>query len=301
MGENDQGDCKKKRFAGPFKEIPFNKFIQSPVGLVPKDGGKQTRLIFHLSYDFKESGLKSVNHYIPDEICSVKYKDLDQAVLNCLKLLWNAAPGAPLWFGKSDLKSAFRILGLKKSVWLLLVMKVRHPETDEIFYFVDKCLPFGSSISCALFQKFSDSLVHILQFKTGQVLLICPITNYLDDFLFIQLTKMACNGSLKIFLEMCAELNVPVSMDKTEWATNIIIFLGILLNGKHYLLAVPEEKKAKALFLLKSFVDKKKALVRQIQSLAGLLNFLNKAIFPGRTFTAECMRNLAIFWIKMAN
>ena len=43
-------EVKEKRFAGPFKEIPFEHFIQSPIGLVPKDGGKYYRLIFHLSY-----------------------------------------------------------------------------------------------------------------------------------------------------------------------------------------------------------------------------------------------------------
>ena len=39
-------------YAGPFKEISYHNFVQSPIGLVPKAGNK-TRLIFHLSYDFK--------------------------------------------------------------------------------------------------------------------------------------------------------------------------------------------------------------------------------------------------------
>ena len=43
-------EVKAKRVAGPFREIPFDNFIQSPIGLVPKDND-QTRLIFHLSYD----------------------------------------------------------------------------------------------------------------------------------------------------------------------------------------------------------------------------------------------------------
>ena len=47
-----------KRFAGRFNKIPFNHYIQSPVGLLPKAGG-QTHLIFHLSYEFKKSGHKS--------------------------------------------------------------------------------------------------------------------------------------------------------------------------------------------------------------------------------------------------
>ena len=36
------------RYAGPFDEIPYQNYIQSPIGLVPKKGGKH-RLIFHLS------------------------------------------------------------------------------------------------------------------------------------------------------------------------------------------------------------------------------------------------------------
>ena len=37
-----------KCVAGPFVSIPFENFMQSPIGLVPKDNGLQTRLIFHL-------------------------------------------------------------------------------------------------------------------------------------------------------------------------------------------------------------------------------------------------------------
>ena len=35
-------EVEAKRFAGPFEKIPFDNFIQSPIGLVPKDGGKST-------------------------------------------------------------------------------------------------------------------------------------------------------------------------------------------------------------------------------------------------------------------
>ena len=79
-------EVKLHRFAGPFKKISYDKYIQSPIGLVPKSGG-QTRLIFHLSYNFKDSGNKSVNECMPDYLCLVKYKDLDHATANSLKLL----------------------------------------------------------------------------------------------------------------------------------------------------------------------------------------------------------------------
>ena len=56
-------EVEKGRYTGPFKDIQFEYYIQSPIGLVSKDGGKDTRLIFHLSYP--RSG-DSVNSGTPD-------------------------------------------------------------------------------------------------------------------------------------------------------------------------------------------------------------------------------------------
>ena len=46
-------EVKLGRTAGPFRQVPYKNYIQSPIGLVPKAGG-QTRMIFHLSFDFGE-------------------------------------------------------------------------------------------------------------------------------------------------------------------------------------------------------------------------------------------------------
>ena len=75
-------EVKEKRYAGPYKKPPFKSYIQSPIGLVPKDHGKDVRLIFHLSYPRNpKSGLKeSLNANTPEHLSSVKYKDFDQVV-----------------------------------------------------------------------------------------------------------------------------------------------------------------------------------------------------------------------------
>ena len=149
-----------KRFAGPYEEIPFDQYIQSPVGLVPKAGNK-TRLIFHLLYDFSEE-FKSVNFYTLKERCTVKYRDLDHAVQQSLKLIQMArkqgidAEKIQIWYGKSDLESAFRVLSLRKQILWVLVIAAEHPKTGKKFFFIDKCLPFGHQISCALYQRFSN-------------------------------------------------------------------------------------------------------------------------------------------------
>ena len=103
-------EVKERRFAGPFKRLPFKYYVQSPIGLVRK-GIDKTRLIFHLFYDFPKSGLKSVNFYTPEHLCSVKYNDLDFAIKTCLTL---NTIDKPLWFSKTDVKSAFYLVPLAR-------------------------------------------------------------------------------------------------------------------------------------------------------------------------------------------
>ena len=193
-------EVKLGRFAGPFKEIPYKNYVQSPVGLVPKVGGK-TRLIFHLSYDFKESGYKSINHYTPQELCTVQYKDLDHAVKQSLRLINSIVADSQtgcklkpiIWYGKADLEWAFRLLPLKPELFWLLVIKAVNPIMGEECFFIDKCLPIGHRISCAMFQRFSDALAHIVRFllMKRRGIQYTPLTNYLDDFLFASLIKKA--------------------------------------------------------------------------------------------------------------
>ena len=59
-----------------FDSPPFESYIQSPIGLVPKDGNK-TRLIFHLSYPWNGD---LVNSGIPPEFCTVRYPDFESAI-----------------------------------------------------------------------------------------------------------------------------------------------------------------------------------------------------------------------------
>ena len=235
-------EVKLGRVARPFMTVPFETFIQSPIGLVPKDNGTKTRLIFHLSHDFSDHG--SVNSYIRDEICSVKYNDIDVAIRLILKLSQNCEN---VFMSKTDGKSAFRVLPLNKQSWRWLVMKAKDPDTWVIKYFVDKCLPFGSSISCALFQKVSDGLKCITQYRIGRTDFL---THYLDDFLFLATLLCECNRLLREFIAMCEEIGFPLSADKTFWADLRMVFLGILLNGQTLTLSIPLEKRTRALDMI---------------------------------------------------
>ena len=76
------------------------------------------------------------------------------------------------------------------------------------------------------------------------------MNNYLDDFLFIARTLLLCNWMIEQFLELCQTIGMPINMSKTEWPTQIIVFLGILLNGRSFTLTVPNEKRERAVYML---------------------------------------------------
>ena len=114
------------------------------------------------------------------------------------------------------------------------------------------------------------------------------ITNYLDNVLFVAVIRQACDDMMQTFIDLCTRINCPLSEEKTEWSSPIMIFLGTLLDGKRHCLCIAEEKKVKALNQIRWIRSKHTATVKQIQCLTGILNFLNCAIVPGRVFT-RCM------------
>ena len=266
------------RYAGPFAEPPFEFYIQSPIGLVPKDGGRKTRLIFHLSYPRKtKSGLPlSVNANTPKEKTSVKYKDFEQAVILCIRA------GENCKLGKSDMSSAFRHLGIKPEHWKFLVMKAESPFDGRTYYFVDKCLPFGAAISCAHFQGFSDAVAHLVWYQTGEVTI-----NYLDDYLFVAVLKIICNNQIRIFLKICAAIRFPVALEKTFWATTRLTFLGFLIDSALQMVFLPAEKVQKAQDVIRSLLGRRsrKMTIKEVQQICGLLNFFCRCVIPGRAFT----------------
>ena len=259
----------KKWYAGPFDQVPFKHYIQSPVGLVPKDVN-DTRLIFHLSYPRNGS---LVNSETPKHMTTVKYCDFMDAVQLCLQI------GKCCWISKSDMSSALRNLGIKKKHWKFLILMARSPLDGKIYYFVDKCLPFGTAISCAHFQRFSNAVAHIHHTRTA-----FKPPNYLDDFLFAALVAQACNALVQEFLDICKIINFPVSLEKTFWASTSLTFLGMLLDTVSQTVSVPAEKIDKAKTLIYEILNQKKTTVRKLQKLTGFLNFLCRCVVPGRAF-----------------
>ena len=268
-------EVKERRYAGPYTQVPYDYYIQSPIGLVPKDNGRDHRLIFHLLYPRGRN--LSVNDNTPEHLCSVKYPDFCDAVRMCMRA------GKSCRIAKSDLKAAFRNLGILRSQWRLLIMKACNPIDRKYYFFVEKCLTFGASISCSHFQRFSKSISHIVRFITG-----VPNLSYLDDYFFVALLTALCNQQVQTFLHVCQKINFPVSIEKTFWSTTVLTFLGFLIDTVSQCVSLPVDKIEKGRNLIKSILEKKaggKVTIKQLQKICGFLNFIGRYIVPGRAFT----------------
>ena len=161
-------------------------------------------------------------------------------------------------------------------------MKAVSPLDGRTYYFVDKCLPFGASISCSHFQRFSNAVKHIVVWKTKK-----NLVNYMDDFFFTAFMKFLCNSQVNTFLKVCESIAFPVSMEKTFWGTAKLVFLGLLIDTVNQCICIPVDKVDKAVKLINSILENKskKVTLNQLQKVCGFLNFLGRAIIPGRAFT----------------
>ena len=187
-----------------------------------------------------------------------------------------------IFMSKGDIQSAFRIILGHPQNWPWTILKAQHLRTGKTFYWVNKNLPFGASILCSSFQHFSNCIKHLVEAFMG-----CPhsCTNYLEDYLYVADSREAANFLVSTFIQIANKIGFTVAQEKTEWVATRMVFLGILIVGNHRLVAVPDDKHLKALNWAKLMSQRRKATIHELQQFTGYLNFLCKAIYPGRAFT----------------
>ena len=258
-------EMKFGRIAGPFPHPPLPGFISSPLGLVPKKGSSEFRLIHDLSFPRCDS----VNSHIDPYYTAVHYQDLD----HCVSIIHSL--GTNCLIAKTDLKDAFRILPVHPDDYRLLGFTWKN-----LFYY-DKCLPMGCSISCQVFESLSTALQWIMKTKLS----VKHMSHILDDFIFFgPPSSQDCQCYLASFLHLASSLNLPIKHNKTVQPTTKAILHGIEVDTVAMSLSLPQDKLRDAKEKVGSLLNKKKATLEQLQSLLGNLNFACRAISPGRAF-----------------
>ena len=266
-------ESKLGRISGPYNSPPMPDMVFSPLGLQPKKAQGQYRVIHHLSFP---KG-KSVNDGIPEEYSSVKYSSVGQAIHSIVKL------GSGAFLAKTDIQSAFRIVPVSPADYPLLGFKWRGQ------YYHDRCLPMGCSSSCAIFERVSTALEWIIQQRVKDVIVL----HILDDFLIIAPTYSSCLSTLNLFISICQDIGVPLAPDKTVGPSQVLEFAGIRLDTVQMVASLPPDKIDKFSSAIQNMLESKSVQLKQIQSLAGMLNFACGVIAPARAFSRR-LYNLSI-------
>ena len=148
-------------------------------------------------------------------------------------------------------------------------------------YYFDKCVPFGCSISCNLFNRFADFLEFMVKRKSHSNNLM----HYLDDFFGGGKPKTdECLQLMEFFSQCMCQLNVPLAEEKTEGPVTRICFAGLENDSEAMLVRLPKSKIQDILINLNALLHKDRCTLKDMQSLIGSLNFACRAIIPGRPF-----------------
>eukprot|EP00731_Ephydatia_muelleri_P011790 Em0006g684a len=233
------------RLLGPLPSHIARYTHRSRIGVVPK--GHNTgkwRLITDLSFP---PGF-SVNDGISSALCSLSYISVDTAAAVITSL------GQGTLLAKIDVQA--------------------HPSAPD-----DRPL-LGIEWKAKIFSAVADALEWILR-RRG----VDHVAHYLDDFIILGAPHSSqCAHSLRIVVDTCAELGVPLALDKCEGPSTCLTFLGIELDTKTRTLRLPRDKLARILDTLETWQEKKVCRRKELESLVGLLHHACKIVRPGRSF-----------------
>ena len=276
-----QKESSNKAIIGPFRENPFKSGIKiSPLNSIPKKDTTERRVIMDLSFPKGAS----LNDYVSkDEYLGEKIELVYPKVDDFIQLIKQKGRGCLLY--KTDLRRAFRQLNLCPSSYNLCAFVLNK------HIFCDCVLPMGAKSSAFLCQRFSNAISFIL-FKIGIYIL-----NYLDDLASAETPQNAqfAFRTLQSVLEKCG---IEEAKNKACPPSTIMTFIGVLFNTEKMTIEVTPERLNEIRILLRDWLSKETASIREIQSLLGKLNFIAACVRPGRIFVSRMLKWLKVLYSK---
>ena len=157
-------------------------------------------------------------------------------------------------------------------------------------FFTDNFLCFGLKNSPSIFHRISCALTRIMARKG-----FSNIVNYLDDFLIVASSREECVCAQPRLIHLLHSLGFQVNCSTLSGHSKRVKFLGIILDSIAMQAFVPEDKISALEDQLTFLISHRKASKRDLQRVAGLMNFLAKVVKGGRTF----LRRVLDFIIRL--
>jgi hypothetical protein len=116
---------------------------------------------------------------------------------------------------------------------------------------------------------------------------------YLDDFLIVQDDYSTCLKAQHTLIRLLMELGFSIAWQKVEGPSQDIVFLGVKINSCEMTIGLPQQKISELQALLSLFAVRKRASCKQLQSLAGKLNWACQVIRGGRAYLRAVLDSFA--------
>jgi hypothetical protein len=158
---------------------------------------------------------------------------------------------------------------------------------DRLFLY-DSRLPFGSSLSCKIFQTISDAVVRAFRRRGFKAL------SYIDDFIVISDSYSECVVALDCLISLVQNFGLEINWQKVAYPSQVMTFLGVTIDCVNRTLALPKDKLCALKSLLVKWSFKKKATKRDLQSIIGKLSWAARVVRGGRTFIRSMINLLPL-------
>ncbi|XP_057312267.1 uncharacterized protein LOC130653768 [Hydractinia symbiolongicarpus] len=250
--------------AGNYVISATKPLIVSALSAIPKPDTSEIRLI----HDCSMPPGNGVNSYI--DIERQKFQTLDEAA----RLL---KPG--YFMAKVDLRHAYRSVPVHPSNWPALGLKWKFKGDKNFTYLVDTRLPFGGKSAPGIFHRLTQAVRRMMARRGFSLMVV-----YLDDFLVIGSTQAECQLAFKTLCTLLVSLGFELSPSKIVAPCQRLTFLGVVLDTVSLTLSLPAHKLSVLKDVIALFLTRKRAFKKQLQQLAGRLNWACKVVYGGRTF-----------------
>ena len=159
------------------------------------------------------------------------------------------------YFAIVDLSKAYRSVPIHPSHWQLQGLKWNNQ------YYVDTRLCFGLRCAPSIFHRISSFITRCMA-RRGYDYII----NYLDDFCMIHHDQTKVKESQQALIQLLHSLGFSVSWPKVVSPTQVVKFLGIILDSVKMEMRLPNSKLKSLQNVLHEFSNKSKATKRQLQN-----------------------------------